>query len=125
MDIRALDKHGRPFESALTRREVMATRDALPSPKPPVTGTAGLVPPREDWFDRAACLGAGAEAFFPTRDDVTASPPMEEVAAAKAVCARCPVTAECYELWRTMPATHRQYGVWFGTSPSDRRRGAA
>jgi WhiB family redox-sensing transcriptional regulator len=54
-------------------------------------GGAGLVVDR-NWRDRAACRSADPELFFPVGDD---GPALAQVAAAKAVCARCPVVAEC------------------------------
>lgn len=45
-----------------------------------------------DWRVRAACRDVDPELFFPIGD---CGPELEQVAAAKAVCARCPVVAEC------------------------------
>jgi len=46
-----------------------------------------------EWRSRAACLGADPELFFPAAEG---GPVYDaQVAAAKAMCARCPVTAEC------------------------------
>ena len=41
------------------------------------------------WHSRSACLGHDPEMFFPERGDTAA------VNAAKAICAGCPVAAEC------------------------------
>jgi WhiB family redox-sensing transcriptional regulator len=41
------------------------------------------------WAERAACRGMDSDLFFPTHGDHAA------LQAAKAVCATCPVTAEC------------------------------
>lgn len=67
------------------------------------------------WHARAACrITPGVETwmFFPGRGDVAT------VRAAKAVCATCPVTAECldYALRLGEP------GIWGGTSENERRR---
>lgn len=46
-----------------------------------------------DWRSRAACLDVDPELFFPVATD---GPVYDaQVTAAKAVCARCPVVAEC------------------------------
>jgi WhiB family redox-sensing transcriptional regulator len=54
-------------------------------------GGAGLVVDR-NWRDRAACRSEDPELFFPVGDD---GPALRQVAQARAVCARCPVVAEC------------------------------
>lgn len=63
------------------------------------------------WQKRAACLEADPELFFPERGYSSA--------AAKAICATCPVIAEClaYAL-----ATHQQFGTWGGTTERERRK---
>lgn len=44
------------------------------------------------WRDRAVCRGVDPELFFPVGDD---GPGVVQVAAAKAVCGRCPVRGPC------------------------------
>ena len=61
------------------------------------------------WRSQAACRGLDPELFFPKRG--------ERVGAAKAVCARCPVCAECLEL-----GLEEHLGVWGGTTEYERRR---
>jgi WhiB family redox-sensing transcriptional regulator len=54
---------------------------------------SGATPAAErSWRDRAACRSVDPELFFPVGDD---GPALVQIAAAKAVCARCPVVAEC------------------------------
>jgi WhiB family redox-sensing transcriptional regulator len=54
---------------------------------------SGATPVAErGWRDRAACRSADPELFFPVGDD---GPALVRIAAAKAICARCPVVAEC------------------------------
>lgn len=67
-----------------------------------------------EWVSRAACRRADPELFFPAPDAVVSG----AAAAAKAVCARCPVRAPClaYAL-----ATGQQYGVWGGATEGERR----
>lgn len=57
-------------------------------------GATGGTGPAVDrnWRDRAACRSEDPELFFPVGDD---GPAAVQVAEAKAVCARCPVVAEC------------------------------
>lgn len=66
-------------------------------------------PQRPAWQNSAACKGADADAFF--ADDATI------VAAAKAICRACPVTAEClaYAL-----DNNERFGVWGGRSTNER-----
>jgi WhiB family redox-sensing transcriptional regulator len=63
-----------------------------------------------NWRDRAACARIGGDAWFP---EVGMSP-----AAAKAVCATCPVVAECLEHALSAP---EKFGIWGGLSETQRR----
>lgn len=67
------------------------------------------------WRDRAACLAVDPETFFPT---VTEGPRyIAQVAVAKAVCAICPVRAECLaEALVRIPD-----GIAGGLTPEERR----
>jgi hypothetical protein len=68
----------------------------------------------EDFRHRAACRGVDPEVFFPTAQD---GPQLEEqVAAAKAVCARCLVRSECLA-WALMALP---YGVAGGLTEDER-----
>lgn len=64
--------------------------------------------PRPDWFDAAACLGTDPSLFYPEVG--------ESAGPAKAVCATCPVTAECGE-----HGWSEKHGVWGGLAEKDRR----
>lgn len=68
------------------------------------------------WRDRAACRDEDPELFFPVG---TGGPALDQVADAKAVCARCDVIASC-GAWAE--ATGQQFGVWGGRSEEDRSR---
>lgn len=59
------------------------------------------------WAKDAACRGTDPDLFFPPRGSHTASN------AAKAVCARCPVTAECMQYALD---NGENEGVWGGVS---------
>ena len=45
-----------------------------------------------DWRDKAACLTADPELFFPVGNT---GPAVDQIEKAKAVCARCPVVSAC------------------------------
>ena len=77
--------------------------------------STNTTPPR-DWRSDAACRGTDPDAFFPVAE---AGPAYErQVAAAKAVCAGCPVRAECLdEALARIPD-----GIAGGLTPAERRR---
>jgi WhiB family redox-sensing transcriptional regulator len=68
-----------------------------------------------DFRHRAACRDADPELFFPVGH---AGPARRQIAAAKAVCHRCPVVEQCLA-W-AMNAGHEE-GVWGGQDMSERR----
>lgn len=67
-----------------------------------------------DWTDRAACRGVDPELFFPVG---TSGPALRQTDAAKKVCRRCPVIAECLT-WAL--DTGQEYGVLGGTTEDER-----
>jgi transposase-like protein len=70
----------------------------------------------EDFRHRAACISQDPEIFFPASEP--GGPVYEaQVAAAKAVCAGCPVRAECLEWAADLP-----YGIAGGMTEDERRR---
>ena len=71
-------------------------------------------PARVGWRHGALCAQTDLELFFPPRGN--------QNRAAKAVCAQCPVCAECLDY----ALTHREsYGIWGGTTERERRALAA
>jgi len=68
-----------------------------------------------DWRENAACADINPDLFFPV--GVT-GPAVSQIAAAKAVCARCVVSSACLDYAIT---TNQEYGVWGGTSEEERR----
>lgn len=64
------------------------------------------------WREDAACLSARDVNFFPDREDSVG------VSRAKAVCATCPVAAECLS-WAI--ETNQVDGIWGGHTPKERR----
>ena len=71
---------------------------------------------RQDWRERARCIGEDAELFFPAGDSGPAYD--RQVARARAVCAGCPVRTACLA-W-AMEAL--PYGVAGGLTEDERRR---
>ena len=65
------------------------------------------------WHERAACRGMDVEVFFPEVGG------QFQVKAAKQVCARCPVTAECLACALESGLSH---GVWGGLSARERKK---
>lgn len=70
--------------------------------------TRAIVP--EPWTEHAVCAQTDPEIFFPSKGG--------GAAAAKRVCAVCPVTKECLEY---SLAKGEQHGVWGGLSDRQRR----
>lgn len=71
---------------------------------------------RPNWHRQAACRGMSPDAFFP---DGEANGTNADYDAAKAVCANCPVTAECLA-WAY--ENQERTGVWGGMTPLERKR---
>ena len=63
-----------------------------------------------DWVDRAACAGTDHRLFFGLTDRL--------VTEARAVCAGCPVQAECLSYAMD---NEEQFGVWGGLTVRERR----
>lgn len=70
------------------------------------------------WAEQALCAQADPDAWFPQESQQAVA------AAAKRICAACPVTAECLEhalsgadTWRGITT-----GIWGGTTPRQRAR---
>ena len=71
-------------------------------------GDLPLTPGR--WADAAACLAADVDML----DN-------EQVDAAKAVCARCPVTEKCLAFALRVPPKDDTVGVWGGLTAAERK----
>lgn len=67
------------------------------------------------WRRRAACIGEDPELFFPVS---SSGPALAQIAAAKAVCARCSVRDACL---RYAVTTGQAYGIWGGLTEDERR----
>ncbi|WP_281355135.1 WhiB family transcriptional regulator [Phytoactinopolyspora limicola] len=70
---------------------------------------------RPEWMSWASCRKADPEIFFPIG---TVGPAVEQIEAAKEICASCRVTAECLAYAFD---TGQGYGVWGGTTAEERR----
>lgn len=70
------------------------------------------------WREAAACRehGVDPEIFFPVGET---GPALRLIREAKAVCARCPVIAECRE-WALRAG--EPDGIWGGMTTTERRR---
>ncbi|MEZ3180334.1 WhiB family transcriptional regulator [Streptomyces pimonensis] len=70
-----------------------------------------------DWRHHAACSSENTpDIFFPKTETGTYSQPL--IAAAKAVCARCPVTHHCLQWALENRITD---GIWGGLTETERR----
>lgn len=67
----------------------------------------------QTWRLDAACVDLSSEGFFLAGDD------LKGMRSAQAVCAECPVVAECLEF---ALASNQSLGIWGGTTPNERRR---
>ncbi|MFF8971223.1 WhiB family transcriptional regulator [Streptomyces sp. NPDC014995] len=77
--------------------------------------TAPQRPGTDPWVERAACRNTDPETFFPTAGKAGDRDPE---AAAKRVCARCPVAHDCLrEALRLEEST----GIWGGLNVRERR----
>lgn len=68
------------------------------------------------WREHAACRNSDASLFFPSGSTGAA---IEQIEAAKAVCAACPVQDDCL---RFALETDQEDGVWGGRDEIERRR---
>ena len=68
-----------------------------------------------DWRDKAACLKADPDLFFPAGNT---GPAVDQIEKAKTVCGQCAVTEMCLQY---ALETSQDYGVWGGLSEDERR----
>lgn len=77
------------------------------------------------WQERAACAGMPTDLFFtPEGSTGGSAAQVRRVAAAKAVCAGCPVRAEClaFALEHESGGVLYRAGVWGGLTETERAR---
>lgn len=79
--------------------------------------TVNRIPDWDDaeWRDRAACRNSDPDLFFPVG---STGPALEEIRAAKALCARCPVQDRCLAF---ALETNQDAGIWGGATEEERR----
>lgn len=79
---------------------------ACASPSLHELAASALLPVRHEWWDKAACRdpSGGLSALF-------FSDELHDIAAAKRICAECPVLANCLE---GALERHEPWGVWGG-----------
>ena len=68
------------------------------------------------WRDKAACIGAPSDVFFP--HDTLANNRWE---AALAYCRVCPVKGECLEMVLKLEDHEDKWGMFGGMTPGERR----
>jgi WhiB family transcriptional regulator, redox-sensing transcriptional regulator len=71
-----------------------------------------------DWFDLAACRRHPQELWYPKQ---WKNGDREIYAAARAICATCPVAEECLEYCLALPSHIGNIGMWAGTTPEERK----
>lgn len=69
------------------------------------------------WVERAACAGVTPEIFSSEDLSTSGTTRRSSTAAAKAVCAGCPVSSECL---RYAIENQVEYGVWGGLTGAER-----
>lgn len=89
-----------------TGPDVVGRSDCSRRPRRSVIATVNRT-----WQRHAACQGLAADIFYPATD--------EESAAAKAICAACPVREPCLE---HALSVREKDGVWGGANEKERRR---
>lgn len=70
-----------------------------------------------EWMASAACRTVDPAVFF-LEGEEDGGHPTGTYAAARAICAICPVVVECLDY---AMRTNQNYGVWGGLPPRDRR----
>ena len=75
------------------------------------------------WRDDARCRGMDSDVFFPLGEKSgTQDRYWVDVEAAKAVCAACPVAAQCLEFALRPELRGGEFGVWGGLTREERAR---
>lgn len=77
--------------------------------------TQSEMPTPDRWRLQASCRSVDPDLFFPIGATGLA---VDQITAAKEVCALCPVNGPCLEY---ALATNQDSGVWGGTSEDERR----
>jgi hypothetical protein len=102
---RRRDREAQHRRRARARGLAVAPGGVIPPGWPRAAAAAPLPP-------GAACAGADPDLFFPSDE--------ESGAKAKAICRRCPIRRQCYELAR---ARREPWGIWGGVDFAPAARG--
>jgi WhiB family redox-sensing transcriptional regulator len=70
----------------------------------------------EDWREHSLCRDTSPELFFPIG---TTGMALEQIAAAKAICAQCAAAPQCLEF---ALMTNQDSGIWGGLTEDERRQ---
>jgi WhiB family redox-sensing transcriptional regulator len=70
-----------------------------------------------EWRERAACIGAPHEVFFPIERKFTT----RTWAKARAICATCEVREQCLAVALSVDVSEDRWGMFGGMTPSERR----
>lgn len=97
----------------------MRTEDATTAAAPLPAFVPALVDAWDRWDAGARCRSEDAVLFFGPNRFEAKQDRLAREAAAKAICASCPVIAQCRE---HALATGELYGVWGGLGEADRRQ---
>ena len=73
----------------------------------------------EGWHVKALCRGPQAEAFFPPQHVERKEERQDREAAAKSICASCPVRQPCLEYAISIREPH---GIWGGLNEAERKQ---
>ncbi|HEV3265004.1 MAG TPA: WhiB family transcriptional regulator, partial [Acidimicrobiales bacterium] len=88
---------------------------AEPAPPGPVRFLDALAEEKpKKWIAEAACRGLDPDMFFTERGDTRGQ------WAAKSICAKCPVCADCLDY--AMATPREAFGIWGATSEKERRK---
>lgn len=75
----------------------------------------------DDWRDNAACKGMSVHDFYPEdRHEINSQGFRAEVEELRAICAQCPVSAECLSYALQSPLT-MDSGIFAGTTRAQRK----
>jgi len=92
----------------------MPTPSRVLHPRVELANAFGLDGEDQSWAARAACAGDYPEFWFPVE---RAGRGVADYTHARAVCAECPVRAECLDC---AIRNGEAYGVWGGLTPRER-----
>jgi WhiB family redox-sensing transcriptional regulator len=106
----------------MERKMLLASATEVTSRQPGMTSLQrsrrGRQEPEMSWEDRAACAGTDGQVFFAPDGEREPAREIREARAA-AICAPCPVRAECLDHALRNSVKH---GIWGGLNKDERAR---